>query len=160
MNEQWNKIFPNRLYNGKMLVSEFAQFTDLGMNLVYSYAFMGLIALVLSATGLFTLASLNIVRRTKEIGVRKVLGATVFSITRMMNTEFVIILAVGSLLGSLYSYAWTNTIMGSIWKYYQGVNIWTFVAAIGLLFTVSLLTIGYKVFNVATMNPVDTLRDE
>ncbi len=54
---------------------------------------------MLSATGLFTLVSLNIIRRTKEIGVRKVLGASVVNITRIVNTEFVIILFLASMLG-------------------------------------------------------------
>jgi hypothetical protein len=50
--------------------------------------------------------------------------------------------------------------MGSIWKYYQGVNVLTFVLAIGLLFVVSFFTIGYKVLAVARMHPVNILRDE
>jgi hypothetical protein len=54
----------------------------------------------------------------------------------------------------------SNLIMGSIWKYYQGVNILTCVIAVVLLFVVSFATIGYKVLTVAKMNPVNTLRDE
>jgi ABC-type antimicrobial peptide transport system permease subunit len=95
-----------------------------------------------------------------EIGIRKIVGASVLNITRVVNTEFVIILTIASVLGSLASYNWCNIIMSSIWKYYQGVNAWTFVFAIGLLFTVSFLTIAHKLFSVATMNPIDTLRDE
>jgi ABC-type antimicrobial peptide transport system permease subunit len=124
------------------------------------YAFLGLVALVLSATGLFTLVSLNIIKRMKEIGVRKVLGAPVSNITRIINTEFIIILVAASVLGSWASYTMSNIIMSSIWKYYQGVNVLTFVLAIGLLFVVSFFTIGYKVLTVARMNPVNILRDE
>ena len=96
----------------------------------------------------------------KEIGVRKVLGASVGNISRIVNAEFVIILVIASALGSFASFGWTHAIMGSIWKYYQGVNVWTFVVSIALLFTVCLATIGYKIYSVATMNPVNTLRDE
>jgi putative ABC transport system permease protein len=160
MNQQWNRVFPNRLYNGHMLVTELHQVSELSMSIMYVYAFLGLIALVLSATGLFTLVSLNIIKRMKEIGVRKVLGAPVSNITRIINTEFAIILAAASVLGSWASYNMSHAIMGSIWKYYQGVNVLTFVFSIGLLFVISFFTIGYKVLTVARMNPVNILRDE
>lgn len=160
MNEQWKKIFSNRLYNGHMLVSSMQEVNNVNTNIMYMFAFLGVIAMMLSATGLFTLVSLNIIRRMKEIGVRKVLGASVSNITRIVNTEFVIILAIASGLGSWASFTSANLLMGSIWRYYQGVNSLTFTVSIGLLFVISFFTIGYKVFNTATMNPVDTLRDE
>lgn len=160
MREQWNKTFPNRLYNGRMLVSDLHEMLELNMNIMYMYAFLGLIALVLSATGLFTLVSLNVIKRMKEIGVRKVLGASLLNITRIINTEFFIILSLACLLGSVASFNWCNIIMATIWKYYQGVNALTFIAAITLLFVVSFVTIGYKVLTVAGMNPIKTLRDE
>lgn len=160
MHEQWKKAFPNRLYNGRMLVSDLHEVLDLNMNITYMYGFLGLIALVLSATGLFTLVSLNIIKRMKEIGVRKVLGASMVNITRILNTEFFIILSLACLLGSIASFNWCNIIMATIWKYYQGVNILTFTMATTLLFVVSFLVIGYNVLTVATMNPVKTLRDE
>jgi putative ABC transport system permease protein len=160
MDQQWNKVFPNRLYNGYMLGSSLQQVSALNKSIMYGYGFLGLIAMILSATGLYSLLSLNIIKRMKEIGIRKIVGASVFNITRVVNTEFVIILLIASIFGSFASYNWCNIIMGSIWKYYQAVNVWTFVVGIGLLFTVCAFTIARKLYSVATMNPIDTLRDE
>jgi hypothetical protein len=160
MNKQWSKIFPNRLYNGYMMASVYQQSTALSMSIVYGNTFLGFIAMLLSVTGLYTLVSLTIIRRMKEIGVRKIIGASVGNIARIVNTEFIIILALASVLGSWAGFNWCNTILSTIWKYHQNVNIMTFIIAIGLLFVISFLTIGYKVFTVATMNPVKTLRDE
>jgi len=160
MKAQWGKIFPNRLYNGYQMGESMQEVDDVNTNIAYMYIFLGIIAMMLSVTGLFTLVSLNIIKRMKEIGVRKVLGASVGNITRIVNTEFVIILLLASALGSWASYAMCNMLMSSIWRYYQGVNAVTFVSAISLLFVVSFITIGYKIFSVATMNPVNTLRDE
>jgi ABC-type antimicrobial peptide transport system permease subunit len=160
MTKAWATVFPNRLYNGYVLSSTLQQVTALNTSIMYGYAFLGLIAMMLSVTGLYSLMSLNIIKRMKEIGIRKIVGASVFNITRIVNTEFIIILTVAAILGSIASYNWCNIIMSSIWKYYQSVNAWTFVFAIVLLFTVSLLTIAHKLHSVATMNPIDTLRDE
>ncbi len=160
MTEEWNKVFSSRLYNGRMLVSNLSEVNEININIVYMFGFLGIIAMMLSVTGLFTLVSLNIIRRMKEIGVRKVLGASVANISRIVNTEFVIILVLASALGSWASYILTNQLMSSIWRYYQGVNATTFTISIALLFITSIFTIAYKVFTVATMNPVSTLRDE
>jgi len=160
MNAQWNKTFPNRLYNGYLMGSMLEEVKTLGMSIVYGYSFLGAVALLLSATGLYTLLSLNIIKRTKEIGIRKIVGASVSHITRIVNTEFVIILLIASVFGCLAGYNWCNIIMSTIWKYYQGVNVWTFVFSVGLLFTISFSAIAYKILTVVRMNPVDTLKDE
>jgi putative ABC transport system permease protein len=160
MNEAWNKIFPNRLYDGHMLNASVDEVQNVNNNIVYMFGFMGVITLLLSATGLFTLVSLNIIKRMKEIGVRKVLGASVANITRIVNTEFVIILALASALGSLGGYIQSELIMGSIWKYYQGPGVPTILISVIILFVISFLAIGYKVFKTATMNPVESLKEE
>ncbi|HOX82852.1 MAG TPA: ABC transporter permease [Chryseolinea sp.] len=160
MTEQWSVLFPTRIYNGHMLAEEKYEMVVINLNIMYMYVFLGAIAMMLSVTGLFTLVSLNIIKRMKEIGVRKVLGASVGNITRIVNTEFVIILTIAAVFGSWASYNMNNALMGSIWKYYQSVNALTFVIAIGLMFFISFLTIGFKIMSVATMNPVKSLRDE
>lgn len=160
MEDTWGTIFPNRLYNGRMLSDNTAQAEEVNVNIVYMFGFMGVITLLLSATGLYTLVSLNIIKRMKEIGVRKVLGASVANITRIVNTEFVIILTLASVLGSWAGYVQSDMIMGSIWKYYQSPNSFTFIISVSMLFIISFLAIGYKVLKAATMNPVDSLKEE
>ena len=124
------------------------------------FAFMGVIALILSVTGLFTLVSLNIIKRMKEIGVRKVLGASVANITRIINTEFMIILVISSILGTALSYVAVDKLMSGIWKYYQSATTFTFCVSVFLMFAISAVAVAYKVYAAASMNPVKTLRDE
>ena len=124
------------------------------------FAFTGIVALVLSITGLFSLVSLNIIKRMKEIGVRKVLGASIANITRIINTEFAIILFVAAILGSAMSFFAVEALMSGIWKYYQPATSTTFIVSVGTMFLISGAAIGYKVFSAASMNPVKTLRDE
>ncbi len=160
MSNEWSKVFTNRLYNGRSMAGDIQQVKEVNLNIVYMFAFLGAIAMILSGTGLYTLVSLNIIKRMKEIGVRKVLGASVANIARIVNTEFVIILVLASVLGSWAGYTMADSIMGSIWKYYSGVNALTFVISVTLLFMISFIAIGYKVLTAAKMNPVDSLKDE
>jgi cell division protein FtsX len=160
MESKWKEVFPNRLYNGRMFSMDIQEVSNVNNNIVKMFVFLGVIAMLLSATGLFTLVSLNIIKRMKEIGVRKVLGASISNIARIINTEFVVILLFASALGSYLSYMLTEALMSSIWKYYQGANTFTFVLSVTLLFFISLVTISYKIYSAAATNPVNTLRDE
>ena len=88
------------------------------------------------------------------------LGASVSNITRIVNTEFVIILAVASLLGCALSYVLTGWLMSTIWRYYQDTTLFAFLFSVFIMFLISAATIGYKVLSAASMNPVNTLRNE
>jgi cell division protein FtsX len=160
MEAEWKEIFPNRLYNGRYLDEIMVEATSVNDNIVKIFVFLGVVALMLSATGLYTLVSLNIIKRMKEIGVRKVLGASVSNITRIINTEFIIMLIIASVIGSGLSYLAVDGLMDSIWDYYQSATSFTFALSVFLLFFISGLTIAYKVLSAASMNPVNTLRTE
>jgi ABC-type antimicrobial peptide transport system permease subunit len=160
MKTKWKDVFPNRMYNGRMLVEGLQESEEVNTNLVKMFAFLGIVAMLLSATGLFSLVSLNIIKRMKEIGVRKVMGASIANITRIINTEFVIILLIASILGSALSYYMADMLMSTIWRYYQGATPFAFIISVLVMFIISGITIGYKVFSAASMNPVNTLRSE
>jgi putative ABC transport system permease protein len=160
MEQEWKQIFPNRLYTGRYLNEEMKESLTVNDNIVKMFAFLGIVAMVLSVTGLFTLVSLNIIRKMKEIGVRKVMGASVGNIARIINTEFAIILLIASAAGCWLGSLLVDMLMSSIWKYYLPAGSYTFVISVVLMFMLSALAIGYKVFSAASMNPVSTLRDE
>jgi putative ABC transport system permease protein len=160
MEKEWKQIFPNRLYNGRVINEGMVEATTVNVNIVKMFAFLGIVALLLSATGLFTLVSLNIIKKMKEIGVRKVLGASIGNITRIINTQFVIMLVISSILGSAGAYFLVDVLMSGIWKYYQATTPITLIISVLMMFVISGVAIGYKVFSAASMNPVKTLRVE
>jgi len=160
MEKKWKETFPNRQYVGHYMDEEMAESAQINNNIVKMFVFLGIVAMMLSATGLFTLVSLNIIKRTKEIGVRKVLGASVGNIARVINTEFVIILLLASLFGMWAGASLSEMLMASIWRYYQPATVFTFVMSTTIMFSISIVTIGYKIYSTATTNPVKTLRDE
>ena len=160
MEGQWSKVFPMRLYNGYLMVKGLQETTRLNLSITSGYLFLGSMALLLSVTGLYAMVSLNMTRRMKEIGIRKIVGASIVGIARKVNQEFIIILAAASVVGCYAGYMWCNTLMSTIWKYYQGVGIVTFTIAIAVMLLASIGAIAFKVIGVASTNPVHTLRDE
>lgn len=160
MEAKWKEIFPNRMYNGRYMDEEMVEANTVNNNIVVMFVFLGVVAMLLSATGLFTLVSLNIIKKMKEIGVRKVLGASLGNLTRVINSEFVIILVIASVLGALAGAWMAGMLMKSIWRYYLDATPVTLVISAVILFVVSALSIGYKVYSTARLNPANVLRDE
>ncbi|MEM9389677.1 MAG: FtsX-like permease family protein [Bacteroidota bacterium] len=160
MERKWKEVFPNRIYFGEYMDEEMAGSTLVNKNILILFGFLGVIAALLSASGLFAMVSLNIIKRTKEIGVRKVLGASIGNIAKKLNQQFAVILLLASLGGSILSYFLLDILMGSIWEFYKKADLLTFVSGTLLIFGISLITVGFRIYKAASMNPVNTLRSE
>lgn len=160
MEAKWKELFPDRLYNGRLMDENLARANVVNNNIVKMFVFLGIVALLLSATGLFTLVSLNIIKKMKEIGVRKVLGASVANISRIINQQFMIVLGIACVLGCGLGYLMSGALMSSIWKYYQNATPLTFVLSCVILLSASVLSIAYKVIKTTRINPSTVLRDE
>ncbi|MEM7298155.1 MAG: FtsX-like permease family protein [Bacteroidota bacterium] len=156
---EWLKVVPNKPFEG---IYDRAQATaeDVNVNIMFMFQFLGLVALILSTIGLYTLVSLNIIKRVKEIGVRKVLGATVNQIIYLLNSEFVWLLAISATLGAVGSYFALDALMGSIFEVYQPVTIVTIVLPLIALLLVAISIASARILSTALKNPVESLRYE
>jgi putative ABC transport system permease protein len=160
MEEKWKELFPNKLYFSRMMDEEMVEANTVNANIVKMFVFLGIVALILSATGLFTLVSLNIIKRMKEIGVRKVLGASMANISRVINTEFAIILLIACLAGAFLGSWMSAMLMDSIWDYYQQATVVSLVSSASILLLISVLSVSFKIYNTVRLNPSHVLRDE
>jgi len=160
MEDHWKKIFPNRKFSSLYMDDEMAEANQVNVNIVKMFVFLGAVALLLSVTGLFTLVSLNIIKKMKEIGVRKVLGASIANISRVINTQFVIILLVACLAGGFAGKFMAEMLMGSIWEFFKQTTVETMVVSSAIILIASALSVSFKTYNTAKMNPVHVLRDE
>lgn len=158
--ETWKRLFPHRPYRGFWLDESLAESREIseGIKLVFSYI-AGMV-LIISSMGIFALVSLNISRRTKEIGIRKALGATVPQICYLIAKEFIVLIAIGGVLASALGYFLSRALMSSIWHYYTSFGVAPFVFAVVLVFVVSVVTVGARVVTAANANPVEALRYE
>ena len=120
--------------------------------------FAGL-AIFISCLGLFGMASFMAEQRTKEIGVRKVLGATVFSLWQLLSKDFVTLVIISLFISTPVSYLFMHKWLLN-YQYHTQINWWIFVmAAIGAV-AITLLTVSYQSIKAALANPVKSLKTE
>ncbi|MEO9869801.1 ABC transporter permease [Ekhidna sp.] len=156
---EWLDVFPNKPFNADYADTTI-QAEEINTNIVLMFQFLAFVALTLSTIGLYTLVSLNIIKRIKEIGVRKVLGATINQIIVLLNAEFFWLLIVSASIGAVASYYLLEWIMVSIFEVYQGVTILTMSLPFMLIVFVALAIASAKILNTALKNPVESLRYE
>jgi putative ABC transport system permease protein len=120
---------------------------------------MASLAILISCMGLFGLAAITTERKTKEIGIRKVLGATETQITLLLSRNFTVLIIVSCVIASPVTYwllsSWLNN-----FAYRIDINPLWFVAGAGIALLISVGTISYHTIRSARSNPVDSLRYE
>ncbi len=117
------------------------------------------LAILISCLGLFGLASFTAEQRTKEIGIRKVLGASVTNLWQMLSKDFVILVIISCLIAAPIAYYFMNEWLQK-YTYRTEISWWIFIAAgIGALL-ITLLTVSYQAIKAALMNPVKSLKTE
>ncbi len=123
------------------------------------FGMTAIIAIVLACLGLFSLASFNTALRTKEIGVRKVLGASVAQVTFMLSSDYIKLVSIGFILAVPLSYFALQSWLSSF-AYRIEIGWFILVAACVISILIALLTVGYKSIRAALANPVNALRSE
>ena len=117
------------------------------------------IALVLACLGLFGLTALTVTRRTKEIGIRKVLGASVSGVVYLLSKEFMLLVLAANLLAWPLAYLAMQRWLEDF-AYHIDLSLWIFLLAGLAAFAIALLTVSYQAIKAALANPVDSLRYE
>ncbi|WP_420320825.1 FtsX-like permease family protein [Flagellimonas sp.] len=121
--------------------------------------YFAIISILLSCLGLFGLATFMAKQRTKEIGIRKVLGASINNITVLISKDFLKLIALAIVIASPLAYYFMNEWL-SDFAYRINIPAWAFGLAGGLTLLVTLLTIGFQAIKSAMANPVNSLRTE
>jgi len=117
------------------------------------------LAVFIGCLGLFGMASYTAEQRTKEIGIRKILGASAGVIVRMLSREYIVLVTIGNLIAWPVAYFMMKSWL-DIFAYRTSLALWIFIVAALLSMTVALLTVSYQSLRVAFSDPVDSLRYE
>jgi putative ABC transport system permease protein len=122
-------------------------------------SFFAALAILISCLGIFGLASFVAEQKAKEIGVRKVLGASVFTLWKMLSGDFLLLVAISLLIAIPTSFYFMNGWLGK-YEYRTEISWWVFVVAgLGALL-ITLATVSYQAIKAALANPVNSLRTE
>ena len=155
----WTSLFPDMTFESFFLDDDFNRQYQAEERLQRIFSLFSALAILIACLGLFGLAAFTAQQRTKEIGVRKVLGASMPSLVGLLSREFAILVVVGlvvSIPGVLFGLgSWLDA-----FPYHVNIAWWVFlVSGIAALF-IALMTVGYQAVRAAAANPVNSLRSE
>lgn len=156
----FKEFFPNRLYNPRYMDEAVKRALEINANGIFVFLFLGITSLLLTSTGLYSLISMNIARRTKEMGIRKVLGANSTNILWQLNYHFTYILIVSLIIGLNIGKYFSDFLLDRVFHYYNPMSYSNLCLSFIIITTVFILSIASKLRNTLRENPVDSLRSE
>jgi ABC-type antimicrobial peptide transport system permease subunit len=124
------------------------------------FTYVAILTLLISVMGLFALVSLNIAKKTKEIGIRKVLGASAFSIASLLNREFLFLITIAGCIFLPLAFYTLKGVLDGNYAYHIPVSAGTFIATLLLMMVLAIMIISSLVYQVATANPIKSLRTD
>jgi putative ABC transport system permease protein len=141
MDEDFNKIFKSEMLIGRLS------------------RLFALLTILISCLGLFGLAAYTAERRNKEIGIRKVLGATIANMIALLSKDFLRLVGIAALVAFPLAW-WVMNKWLQDFAYRIGIDWWVFAVAGGLAVVIALFTVSFQAIKAAVANPVDSLRTE
>jgi ABC-type antimicrobial peptide transport system permease subunit len=156
----WNKILPELPFEYSILDYAFEEDLRSTTKSLEIFKYIAAISVFIACLGLFALASYTAERRTKEIGVRKVLGASVRKITGMLLSEFLVLVIIANIIALPIAYYLSNFLITVGWIYKTDLSAYLFLTAAGVSIISALMAIGIQSVKAATANPVESLRYE
>jgi len=155
--EKWEEVFPGKPFEYSFLKDEFKEQFSNDRNRRTVFAAFTLLTIFIACLGLFGLASYTTERRTREIGIRKVFGASIPRVLRLITTEFLILILISFALSiPAVWFLMSDWLQNYVYRIDMGplVFLWTIM----LILVPTSLTISYQSYKAATANPADSMR--
>jgi len=155
----WKKQCPETTLNYSFMDAQFDRLYKSDFRTKDLFFCFALIAIFVSCLGLFGLVTFTAEAKTKEIGIRKVMGAGIGSVVTMISKEFLILIGVAILIAIPLAWYWLNRLLQEF-TYRIDLSLWIFVwaALITVLFT--MLTLAWRALRAAMANPVESIKSE
>ena len=155
----WEQTFPNFVYEYRFLDDKIESFYKQESQLSGLYKIFAVIAIFLSCLGLYGLVSFMAVQRVKEVGIRKVLGASVSSVIYLFSREFIILVAIGFVIASPITWYFMDKWLQE-YAYRINISWWIFLVGGISAVIIALITVSFQAIKAALANPVKSLRTE
>jgi ABC-type antimicrobial peptide transport system permease subunit len=155
----WDRLFPEYVYNPVFFDENIRNFYQQEERLSRMYKAYALLAILISCLGLYGLISFMAIRKTKEVGIRKVLGASTGNILYLFSKEFTVLIFIAFMLAApaawYLMHQWLNDF---VFRIKPGPAV--FIGAMALSILIAWLTVGYKALQASLANPIKSLRSE
>ncbi len=159
LEKTWQRLFPGLTFNYFFLGDDFERQYRAEEQLTKVFGTFAFLAILIACLGLFGLASFMTAQRTKEIGVRKVLGASVPSIVALLSKDFLKLVGIAFVIAVPVAYYAMSRWLQDF-AYRIEIGPWVFLGAGALALLIALLTVSYQAVRAATANPTEALRSE
>ena len=159
LEKHWRVLAPNRPFDYFFLDEQFDRLYRSERQFGQIFAASATISILLACLGLFGLVAFTVEQRTKEIGIRKVLGASVLSVLVLLSKNFLKLLLIATLIATAISWYAMNWWLQEF-PYRIQMQLWMFMLAGGVAILISQLTLSFQSIKAATANPTDSLRSE
>lgn len=159
LKDTWNRVLPSASFGYYFLDSTFGQVYERENRLNLAVFWFSAVAIFLACLGLFGLSLFTAERRTKEIGVRKVLGASVMDIVLLITSGFTKLIGLALIIAVPIVYLMMNNWLNDF-AYRIDMSAWVFIIGIVSVLGISWLTVSYHSVKAATVNPVESLKSE
>jgi len=159
LEQKWHELVPNMPFEYSFLDDNFAKLYQAEEKLGQIFKVFSILAIFIACLGVFGLISFATEQRTKEIGIRKVLGASVPNMVSLLSKEFLKLVFIANLIAWPMAYFMMNRWLQEF-AYRINLSLGIFLLAGALALVVTLLTVGYQALKAALANPVDSLRYE
>jgi ABC-type antimicrobial peptide transport system permease subunit len=160
LGNKWKELETNQIFTGRTQEDTMQEEKDINGSILKVVVFLAIIASLLSLIGMYNLVSLDIIHRTKEVGIRKIQGAPVPLIMYLVSKKFIIILIIASILGCAGGFYMSLKLMDSIWDYFVQIGAGILMSAALIMIIATMSTLSFKIIRAAMKNPVESLRYE
>jgi ABC-type antimicrobial peptide transport system permease subunit len=155
----YNKVFPRSIFEYDFLDDRIKEYYEDEQRESILFSTFSIIAIAIGCLGLLGLVSFMAQQRVKEVGIRKVFGASIAHLLGLFTREFVVLILIAFILATPVSYFAMEAWLADF-PYHIDINVWVFILAGGISIFIAVFTVGYKSYSAASANPVDVLRDE
>ena len=159
MESTWNKFLPNLPFDYHFIDEDYAQLYEAEQRQGRVFIGFAILAIFIACLGLFGLAAFVAQQRVKEIGVRKVLGATTAGIVGLLSKDFIKLVIVALIIASPLAWWFMHQWLDNF-AYRINISWWIFATAGVLAIVIAFLTISAQSLKAALANPVESLRSE
>ncbi|MFT3823425.1 MAG: ABC transporter permease [Chitinophagaceae bacterium] len=155
----WDKYFPRYANASRFMDESIEQFYRQESQLSLMYKIFAGLAIFISCLGLYGLVSFMAVQKTKEVGIRKVLGASIANILYLFSKEFTVLIGIAFIIAAPAAYFLMNNWLGNF-VFRISIGLGVFLIALVSSLIIAWITVGYKAARAAMVNPVKSLRSE